>query len=63
MSHYLPFDPGPLPALAGRRLHGIGLEAGQVVLSGSFIRPIDVARGDTIHADYGPLGTVSCHFR
>ena len=43
--------------------HGIGLEAGQVVLSGSFIRPIEVARGDTIHADYGPLGTVSCHFR
>ena len=42
--------------------HGIGLEPDQVVLAGSFIRPIDVAAGDTIVADYGPLGTVSCHF-
>ena len=41
---------------------GQGLEANQVVLSGSFIRPIEVAAGDTIHADYGPCGTVSCHF-
>jgi 2-oxo-hept-3-ene-1,7-dioate hydratase len=41
---------------------GHGLDAGEVVLSGSFIRPIETAKGDTIHADYGPLGTVSCHF-
>ena len=41
---------------------GIGLEPGQVVLAGSFIRPIDVKRGDTIGADYGPLGTVGCYF-
>lgn len=38
------------------------LRAGQVVLSGSFIRPIEVGPGDTIHGDYGPFGTVSCHF-
>lgn len=43
--------------------HGVGLEPGQVVLAGSFIRPIDVGPGDTIQADYGPLGTVSCHFK
>ena len=43
-------------------LHGIALEPGQVVLSGSFIRPIDARKGDTFHADYGPFGTVSCHF-
>ena len=43
--------------------HGIGLEPGQVVLAGSFIRPIDVQRGDTIQADYGPLGTISCYFK
>jgi 2-oxo-hept-3-ene-1,7-dioate hydratase len=43
--------------------HGIGLEPGQVVLAGSFIRPIDVGPGDTIGADYGPLGSVSCVFR
>lgn len=42
--------------------HGIRLEPGQVVLAGSFIRPIDVKRGDTIAADYGPLGTVGCYF-
>lgn len=41
---------------------GERLEAGQIVLSGSFIRPIEVGKGDTIVADYGPLGTVSCHF-
>lgn len=41
---------------------GESLEAGAVVLSGSFIRPIEARRGDTIVADYGPLGSVSCHF-
>jgi 2-oxo-hept-3-ene-1,7-dioate hydratase len=43
--------------------NGGGLSAGQVVLSGSFIRPLDVWKGDTIHADYGPMGTVSCYFK
>jgi 2-oxo-hept-3-ene-1,7-dioate hydratase len=42
--------------------HGVALEPGQVILSGSFIRPIDATKGDTFHADYGPFGTVSCHF-
>ncbi len=41
---------------------GEALMPGEVVLSGSFIRPIDVGPGDTIHADYGALGTVSCRF-
>ncbi len=41
---------------------GQGLEPGQVVLSGSFIRPIEAGLGDTIQADYGPFGTVSCYF-
>lgn len=43
--------------------HGVRLEPGQVILSGSFIRPIDGKKGDTFHADYGPFGTVSCFFR
>ena len=50
--------------LAGR-LHAqgvAGLQAGEVVLSGSFIRPIEAGRGDTFVADYGPCGTVSCRF-
>lgn len=42
--------------------HGGGLKAGDVVLAGSFIRPIEVGKGDTIVADYGAFGTVSCHF-
>jgi 2-oxo-hept-3-ene-1,7-dioate hydratase len=42
--------------------HGVSLRAGEVILSGSFIRPIDARKGDTFHADYGPLGSVSCHF-
>lgn len=42
--------------------HGVALEPGHVVLAGSFIRPVDVRKGDTIHADYGPLGSVTCHF-
>ncbi len=41
---------------------GGSLEAGQVVLSGSFIRPVEVGRGDTITGDYGPFGSVSCYF-
>lgn len=51
-------------AWLARRLAGQdrGLEAGQVVLAGSFIRPIEVGSGDTIVADYGPFGTVSCYF-
>jgi 2-oxo-hept-3-ene-1,7-dioate hydratase len=42
--------------------HGLALEPGQVVLAGSFIRPIETRKGDTIVADYGPYGTVSCYF-
>jgi 2-keto-4-pentenoate hydratase len=42
--------------------HGLALEAGQVVLAGSFIRPIETRKGDTIQADYGAYGTVSCYF-
>jgi 2-oxo-hept-3-ene-1,7-dioate hydratase len=42
--------------------HGIALEPGQVVLAGSFTRPVEVAPGDTFEADYGPLGTIHCRF-
>jgi 2-oxo-hept-3-ene-1,7-dioate hydratase len=38
------------------------LEAGDIVLAGSFTRPVASARGDTFHADYGPLGSVSFRF-
>ena len=42
--------------------HDTGLEAGHIVLAGSFTRTVAVAKGDTIHADYGPLGSISAHF-
>jgi 2-oxo-hept-3-ene-1,7-dioate hydratase len=41
---------------------GFALEPGQIVLSGSFIRPIEARKGDTIQADYSAHGMVSCHF-
>jgi 2-oxo-hept-3-ene-1,7-dioate hydratase len=40
----------------------IGLEQGQVILAGSFTRPVFANSGDTFHADYGPLGVITCHF-
>lgn len=39
-----------------------GLEKGQIVLAGSFTRPVDIASGDVIHADYGPLGALAVSF-
>jgi 2-oxo-hept-3-ene-1,7-dioate hydratase len=54
----------PRPAWRGSptRSPRLALEPGQVVLAGSFIRPIETRKGDTIQADYGPYGTVSCYF-
>lgn len=42
--------------------HGVGLEPGQVILAGSFTRPVPVKAGDTIHADFGPLGGIGLSF-
>jgi 2-oxo-hept-3-ene-1,7-dioate hydratase len=41
---------------------GVPLEAGQVILAGSFTRPVFARAGDTFHADYGPLGAIVCRF-
>lgn len=38
------------------------IEPGQVVLSGSFVRPIACPPGTDIAADFGPWGIVSCRF-
>ncbi len=43
-------------------LHDEGLAAGEIVLGGSFTRPVPCAAGDTFHADYGPLGSISLRF-
>ena len=41
---------------------GGGLKKGDIVLGGSFTRPVDIAGGDVIYADYGPLGSLSVAF-
>ena len=42
--------------------HGQALEAGEIILAGSFTKPMWVERGDTVHADYHELGSVTCRF-
>ena len=42
--------------------HGIALEPGHIVLAGSFTRVVFAQKGDTIHADYGPLGGIAIQF-
>jgi 2-oxo-hept-3-ene-1,7-dioate hydratase len=42
--------------------HGEQLNAGDIVLGGSFTRPAVAARGDNFHVDYGPLGSVAFRF-
>ena len=41
---------------------GEGLESGEIVLGGSFTRPVSAAKGDVFHADYGPLGGIGFRF-
>lgn len=43
-------------------LHGITMQPGHILLAGSFTRPTAVAAGDTIHADFGPLGSIGVSF-
>jgi 2-oxo-hept-3-ene-1,7-dioate hydratase len=38
------------------------LPPGQVILAGSFTRPVPVRAGDVVHADFGQLGAVTCRF-
>ena len=42
--------------------HGTTLEAGEIILAGSFTRPMWVSKGDSVLCDYGPMGTISCRF-
>ncbi len=41
---------------------GVTLRAGELILAGSFTRPLWVHAGDVFVADYGPLGTVGFRF-
>src|ERR1700730_11500655 len=40
----------------------LALEAGEVILAGSFTRPVYARAGDTFHVDYGSYGSISCQF-
>ena len=42
--------------------HGVALEAGQIVLAGSFTRVVFARKGDTLHADFGELGSIAVQF-
>jgi len=41
---------------------GEHLQAGHIVLAGSFTRPVAAQVGDLFEADYGPLGRLSFRF-
>ncbi|SLN10509.1 2-oxo-hept-4-ene-1,7-dioate hydratase [Pseudooctadecabacter jejudonensis] len=42
--------------------YGQTIEPGQIVLSGSFIRPVECPSGTDIRADFGPFGSVEIAF-
>jgi 2-oxo-hept-3-ene-1,7-dioate hydratase len=41
---------------------GEHLKAGQIVLAGSFTKPVPAKMGDVFDADYGPLGRLQFQF-
>jgi len=43
-------------------VHGEQLDAGALVLSGSFTSPVAARAGDTFYANYGELGTIAIGF-
>ncbi|MBN9643222.1 2-oxo-hept-4-ene-1,7-dioate hydratase [Corynebacterium mendelii] len=42
--------------------HGDSLSQGDIILAGSFTRPMWVDKGDTVTADFKELGTITCRF-
>ncbi len=56
--------PGYGVAWLANRLHQYGMQIspGQVVLSGSFVRPVEGRYGDKIVADFGPFGMIRIAF-
>lgn len=57
-------DPVESVLWLSRRMETYGqhLEAGQIVLSGSFVAPIECPSGTSIIADYGPFSSVNIDF-
>ena len=57
-------DPVESVVWLARRMaqYGQSIEPGQIILSGSFIRPIECPAGSRIFADFGPFGSVEIAF-
>ena len=57
-------DPAESVAWLARRLaeYGGEIERGDIVLSGSFTRPVEAPSGSEFRADFGSFGSVSCSF-
>ncbi|MQQ07801.1 2-oxo-hepta-3-ene-1,7-dioic acid hydratase [Epibacterium sp. SM1979] len=57
-------DPVESVVWLARRMAAYGqkIEPGQVILSGSFIRPVECPSGTRIHADFGAFGSVDINF-
>ena len=57
-------DPVESVVWLARRMaqYGQSIEPGQVILSGSFIRPVECPPGTDIHADFGSFGSVDIRF-
>jgi 2-oxo-hept-3-ene-1,7-dioate hydratase len=57
-------DPAEGVAWLARRLNGFGipLRAGEIILSGSFTRPVDCRAGDEFAVDFGALGSIEVTF-
>ena len=52
------------PAWLANKLapYGEYLEAGEIILGGSFTAPVPARAGDSFHVDYGPMGAISVRF-
>ena len=57
-------DPVESVVWLARRMaqYGQSIEPGQIILSGSFIRPVECPHGTEIRADFGPFGSVDIAF-
>ncbi len=57
-------DPVESVVWLARRMaqYGQNIEPGQIILSGSFIRPVECPSGSKINADFGPFGQVDISF-
>jgi len=58
-------DPVESVVWLARRMaqYGQRIEPGHVILSGSFIRPVECPAGTVIHADFGDFGSVDLSFQ